>query len=66
MLGEASRADANQNYRRQIQRGEFNRADARSLNPQSTEKYMKMQMAPNTWKAVAKSPAALKGKNFSY
>lgn len=46
--------------------GLYSKNDPRSQKKKATELNMKMQMNPESWKAVTKSPEALKGKLFEF
>lgn len=64
MFGEAQREDNVARFRKTVQGGLYSRSDPRCIQSMNTEYNMKMQMDPQSWKVVTKSPAALKSKYF--
>lgn len=62
MFNEAQLSDATSRYRQLVQNGMHSRSDPRSVLEKSTELQLQMNMDPQSWKVVTKSPAALKCK----
>ena len=64
MFNEAQLSDATSRYRRLVQNGLHSRSDPRSIVEKRRELQLQMNMDPQSWKLVTKSPAALKCKSL--